>query len=153
MKLLLIDDEADIRRIARLALEKIGKMQVVEVQSGGAALAQAVQDKPDAILLDVVMPDRDGPSVLRELREEARTHHIPVIFLTAKAMPAEVDRLKTLGAVGVLTKPFDPMRLAAQVRELLGPGGEASALSSSDGNSSLTRGPVAAPERSTQALK
>lgn len=150
MKVLLIDDEADVRRIARLALERVGKMQVVEAENGAMALSQAVREEPDAILLDVMMPDRDGPSVLRELREDARTQHIPVIFLTAKALVAEIERLKTLGAVAVLMKPFDPMRLAAQVREVLASGIGASGLSPSVGNSSFPGSSPSARGKSTQ---
>jgi CheY-like chemotaxis protein len=75
---------------------------------------------PDAILLDVMMPDMDGPSALAKLHEDARTQEIPVVFLTAKAHPAEQQRLGTLGAAGVLTKPFDPLTLSNQIARALG---------------------------------
>lgn len=119
MKILVVDDEADIRRIARLALQKIGGMEVAESEGGAATVDTAHAERPDAILLDVMMPGIDGPGVLAALREREGTKDVPVIFLTAKAMPAEVEHLKSLGATGVLTKPFDPLRLAANVRALL----------------------------------
>ena len=122
MKILVIDDEDDIRRISRLALGRVGGMQVLEAASGIEGIAKAVAESPDAILLDVMMPEHDGPETLGFLRADPRTARIPVIFLTAKAMTAEVERLRALGADGVLTKPFDPMSLAASVRAILGMG-------------------------------
>lgn len=122
MKILVIDDEDDIRRISRLALGRVGGMQVLDAASGIEGIAKAVAEAPDAILLDVMMPEHDGPEILGLLRADPRTARIPVIFLTAKAMAAEVERLRALGADGVLTKPFDPMSLAASVRAILGMG-------------------------------
>lgn len=119
MKILIIDDEADIRRIAHLALGRVGAMDVSEAQSGLEGLRKAEDTHPDAILLDVMMPGLDGPSTLAALRSNPATANIPVIFLTAKAMVSELTRLRALGAAGVLTKPFDPMTLAVQVRAAL----------------------------------
>lgn len=120
MKILIIDDEDDIRAISRLALGRVGGMEVVDAASGMEGIARAVADAPDAILLDVMMPEKDGPETLGLLKADPRTAHIPVVFLTAKAMASEVERLRSLGAAGVLTKPFDPMSLAANVRAILG---------------------------------
>lgn len=120
MKILIIDDEDDIRRISRLALGRVGGMEVVDAASGMEGIARALADAPDAILLDVMMPEKDGPETFRLLKADPRTASVPVIFLTAKAMASEVDRLRALGAKGVLTKPFDPMTLAASVRAILG---------------------------------
>jgi CheY-like chemotaxis protein len=120
VKVLVIDDEPDIRRIARLGLTKVGKMDVVEAANGTEGLARAKAERPDAILLDVMMPGLDGPSTLVRLREDPETAAVPVVFLTAKAIAAEVDRLRALGAAGVLTKPFDPMTLARELRAALG---------------------------------
>ena len=117
---LIVDDEPDIRRIAKLGLSRVGGMEVVEAANGAEALVRAKEDKPDAVLLDVMMPGLDGPSTLARLREDPATSGIPVVFLTAKAIAAELDRLKSLGAAGVLTKPFDPMTLARELRALLG---------------------------------
>lgn len=120
MKILIIDDEGDIRRIARLSLTRIGGMEVVEAESGGEGVQKAVEEKPDCVLLDMMMPAMDGPSTLMALKNHPSTAEIPVIFLTAKAMPAEIERLKLMGALGVLTKPFDPVTLPVQIRTLLG---------------------------------
>ena len=120
MKVLIVDDEPDIRRIAKLGLSRVGKMEVVEATNGMEALVRAKEDHPDAVLLDVMMPGLDGPSTLARLREDPATAAIPVVFLTAKAIATEVDRLKALGAAGVLTKPFDPMTLARELRGVLG---------------------------------
>jgi two-component system OmpR family response regulator len=120
VKILIVDDEDDIRRIARLSLERVGRMQVVDVASGPEAVLAALAERPDAILLDVMMPGMDGPATLVELRARPELAAIPVLFLTAKAMSAELERLKALGATAVLTKPFDPMRLPSDVRSALG---------------------------------
>jgi two-component system OmpR family response regulator len=120
VKVLIVDDEPDIRRIAKLGLSRVGGMEVVEAANGAEALVRAKEDKPDAVLLDVMMPGLDGPSTLARLREDPATSGIPVVFLTAKAIAAELERLNVLGAAGVLTKPFDPMTLARELRALLG---------------------------------
>jgi two-component system, OmpR family, response regulator len=120
VKVLIVDDEPDIRRIARLGLSKVGGMEVVEASNGAEGLVRAKADMPDVVLLDVMMPAVDGPTTLARLREDPATAGIPVVFLTAKAIAAEVDRLKSLGAAGVLTKPFDPMTLARDLRAALG---------------------------------
>jgi CheY-like chemotaxis protein len=120
VKVLIVDDEPDIRRIAKLGLSRVGGMEVVEAANGAEALVRAKADKPDAVLLDVMMPGLDGPSTLARLREDPATSGIPVVFLTAKAIAVELERLKVLGAAGVLTKPFDPMTLARELRALLG---------------------------------
>jgi CheY-like chemotaxis protein len=119
MKVLIVDDEDDIRRVARLALDRVGGMDVVEAASGREAVRHAEDEAPDAILLDVMMPGLDGPSTLAALRSNPKTAGIPVVFLTAKAMPSEIERLRDLGARGVLLKPFDPVTLASQLRAAL----------------------------------
>lgn len=121
MKVLLIDDENDIRRIARLALSKVGKMDVVDASNGQEGIEKAEVEMPDVILLDVMMPSMDGPSTLALLKNNPTTTNIPVIFLTAKAMPSELERLRSLGAIEVLTKPFDPLTLATQIQKILNP--------------------------------
>jgi CheY-like chemotaxis protein len=119
MKVLIIDDEDDIRRIIRLSLERVGGMEVRDAPNGAAGVAAAHAERPDAILLDVMMPGMDGPSVLLALRRDPATAAIPVVFLTARLSPSELQRLNTLGATGLLTKPFDPMTLARQVTALI----------------------------------
>jgi CheY-like chemotaxis protein len=119
VKILLIDDDDDVRRVAQLSLSRLGRMEVVDAASGADGLLRAAAERPDAILLDVMMPDMDGPATLAALRANPPTAAIPVLFLTAKAMPSELERLLQLGALGVLTKPFDPLTLAAQMRQAL----------------------------------
>jgi two-component system OmpR family response regulator len=120
VKVLIIDDEDDIRRIARLSLSRVGGMEVRDASSGPDGVRKAMEEVPDVILLDVMMPGLDGPRTLSALLSRPETAKIPVVFLTAKALPSELERLKSLGAAGVLTKPFDPMTLPARLREILG---------------------------------
>jgi CheY-like chemotaxis protein len=117
--ILIIDDEPDIRLIVRLSLERRG-LTVVEASGGQEGVALARRAPPDAILLDVMMPKVDGPTTLAELRAAPESASIPVVFLTAKAQRSELERLRNLGAAGVLTKPFDPMTLADEVLAMLG---------------------------------
>lgn len=120
MKILIIDDESDIRQIANLGLSRVGRMEVVEAGSGFEGIELALSEAPDCILLDVMMPQMDGPTTLARLRAMPQTAAIPVIFLTAKAMTPELKGLMETGAAGVLTKPFDPLTLANEVRGILG---------------------------------
>ena len=110
----------DIRRIACLSLTRVGKMEVVEASGGPEGVRKAASERPDAILLDVMMPGLDGPATLSALRSNPATAEIPVVFLTAKAMASEIERLMGLGARGVLTKPFDPMSLPQELKTCLG---------------------------------
>ena len=119
-RLLVVDDEPDIRELARISLERVGGHQVTTAASGDEALAAATAADLDAVLLDVMMPGGDGPATLARLRAARAGAETPVIFLTAKAQPGERARLMSLGAAGVIGKPFDPMALAAQVAEVLG---------------------------------
>lgn len=116
---LVVDDEPDLRIIARIALESVGGWRTTLVASGPEALEHARRDSPDVILLDVMMPSMDGPSTLAQLRADPQTADIPVIFLTAKVQGVEVERFLALGVAGVLRKPFDPMKLADEVRRIV----------------------------------
>jgi two-component system, OmpR family, response regulator len=118
-RIMLVDDEPDIRTIGELSLVEVGGMSVVAAASGAEALAIAPGERLDLILLDVMMPEMDGPSVLTCLREDARTARIPVVFMTAKVQRHEVQRYLALGAAGVIAKPFDPLTLPDQVRSVL----------------------------------
>ena len=117
--ILLVDDENDIREVAGLTLEAVGGWQVSSAGSGSEGFAKAVAERPDAILLDVMMPDIDGPTTFGWLQADPVTRDIPVILLTAKAQGADLRRFDELGVAGVLTKPFDPMALPEQVAEVL----------------------------------
>ncbi|HWT92892.1 MAG TPA: response regulator [Solirubrobacteraceae bacterium] len=118
-RVLLVDDEPDIREIARLSLENVGGWQVTTAASGVEALALTRESRFDAVLLDVMMPDLDGPATLARLREEGLIEGVPVIFLTAKVQAADRRQLDALGAAGTIGKPFDPMRLSDEVARVL----------------------------------
>ncbi|HEY9680887.1 MAG TPA: response regulator [Oculatellaceae cyanobacterium] len=105
---LLVDDDPAIRMVAEICLAKVGNWNVSLADCGPKGLEIALREKPDLILLDVMMPGMDGPTMLGLLRQQLDT---PVIFVTAKVQPSEVDRYLKLGAVGVIAKPFDPMEL------------------------------------------
>ena len=113
--LLYVDDEPDIRQIVQMALGLAPELTIHTGESGERALMLARELHPDLILLDVMMPGLDGPATLARIRADASLARIPVVFVTAKAMPQEVSRFRALGAVGVIAKPFDPMRLVDQV--------------------------------------
>lgn len=118
-RILLVDDEADIREVAALSLQALGDWRVLSASGGGEAIAIARAERPDVILLDVMMPELDGPTTLELLRADPQTRGIPVIFLTAKAQSADQRGLAQLGASGVLTKPFDPMTLSSEITAIL----------------------------------
>jgi CheY-like chemotaxis protein len=119
-RILHIDDDPDIRDIVEMSLRLDPSFTTASCADGASALAVASQWMPDMILCDVMMPKMDGPATLARLRESTDTARIPVVFMTARAQPRDVLQLKLLGAVAVITKPFDPMRLAETVRLLLG---------------------------------
>jgi CheY-like chemotaxis protein len=116
IRILHVDDEIDIREVVEASLCLDPAFATRNCGSGKEALAIASEWKPDIILLDVMMPVMDGPTTLVQLRDNASTAGIPVIFMTARAQAREVDHFRSLGAVGVIPKPFDPMTLAAAVR-------------------------------------
>jgi CheY-like chemotaxis protein len=121
IRVLHVDDEPDIREVVELSLGLDPGFLMQSCGSGNEALAAAAEWQPDLILLDVMMPVMDGPATLARLRENARTADIPVIFMTARAQAREVDRFRSLGALGIIPKPFDPMTLAASVRSYVQP--------------------------------
>ena len=117
-RILMVEDDTDIQTVACMALEAVGGY-TVEVCSGGReALARISEFRPDLVLLDVMMPDMDGPTVLRELRANAGTSAIPVIFMTAKAQAHEVNSYRQMGGLDVISKPFDPMALSSLVEAI-----------------------------------
>lgn len=126
LRILHVDDEPDIREVVELSLGLDPAFSVRSCASGGDALTAAAEWPPDLILCDVMMPVMDGPATLARLRESPRTAHIPVVFMTARAQTRELEHFKSLGATGVISKPFDPMTLAASVRGHLRTAGLAS---------------------------
>ncbi len=119
LKIMYVDDEDDIREIAVLTLEFDPDFSVKSCASGSEAVAIAADWLPDLILLDVMMPGMDGPETLECLKQAPETASIPVIFTTARTQPEDIDRFMSLGAAGVISKPFDPLSLAEQARDLL----------------------------------
>src|SRR5919201_993901 len=117
-RVLVIDDEAPIRLLCRVNLEADG-MEVLEASDGPTGLEKARNDEPDVILLDVMMPGLDGWQVAEELLEDRRTSSIPIVFLTARAEVRDRARGLDLGGIDYVTKPFNPIELAPQVRELI----------------------------------
>ena len=118
MKLLYVEDEADIREIAEFALED-EDFDIVFCESGEQAVEKAVDFQPEVILLDVMMPGMDGPTTLKNLRTIPGLETTPVIFLTAKVQPNEIQSFIALGAIHVIPKPFDPMTLAEQILDAI----------------------------------
>lgn len=118
-KILYVDDEDDIREIAQMSLELESSFAVDTCASGAAALIRAAAWQPDLILLDVMMPDMDGPETLARLAEMHETAKIPVAFVTARTQTHQVNQYLELGAIGVIAKPFDPMALAGDVKKLV----------------------------------
>jgi CheY-like chemotaxis protein len=116
---LVIDDDRDIREVAKTSLELVGGFAVIVADSGLRGVALAQQARPYAVILDLMMPDFDGQQTLAQLKQAPETARIPVIMLTAKVQASKVE-LVGKGAEGVLVKPFDPMQLPNQVCEMLG---------------------------------
>lgn len=117
--ILCVDDEPDILDVAALSLEMVGEYQVTRASSGGEACRLASEVSPDLILLDVMMPVMAGPATLKALRRDERTAQIPIVFMTARVQPEEVEEYFVLGACAVIHKPFDPMLLATQLGDIL----------------------------------
>ena len=117
-KLLYVDDDADIREIVQMSLSLDGEIEVSTSDGGERALVKMRVDQPDLVVLDVMMPGMDGPTILKRMRADPGLAHIPVIFMTAKTSSKEEARFRDLSAIGVIGKPFDPMVLGTQVRAL-----------------------------------
>ena len=119
-RILIIDDEDDIREVAALSLEATANWTILTACSGRDGIATAGAEQPDAILMDVMMPEMDGPTTFKLLQQNPATAGIPVVLLTAKVQGADQRRFAGLGVAAVLFKPFDPLTLAAQISEALG---------------------------------
>jgi len=117
-KILYVEDEIDIRTVAQVALVEVGDFALKTCSGGAQAVLEGADFAPDLILLDVMMPGMDGPTTLAALRAQAPLKDVPVIFMTAKVQPNEIAHYRSLGALDVIAKPFDPMSLADQVRAI-----------------------------------
>lgn len=119
-RILIIDDEDDIREVAKASLELMGGFTVLVASSSKEGLSKAAIEQPDAILLDVMLPDMDGTTTFKHLQQNPATSQIPVILLTAKVQSADQRQFADLGVWAVIPKPFDPINLANQISEVLG---------------------------------
>jgi CheY-like chemotaxis protein len=117
---LIVDDDEHIREIAQVTLEAIAGWTVVTAASGQEGIARALAEQPDAILLDVMMPEMDGPTTVGKLKASESTRDIPVVLLTAKVQAEDKRNFMDLGIEGIISKPFDPMTLADEISHTLG---------------------------------
>ncbi len=115
---LCVDDDQDILDVAQLSLETVAGLQVTALTSGVAAVAHAATIAPDFILLDVMMPVMDGPTTLTTLRQNPALQNTPIAFMTARVQSSEVEEYFSIGANGVVPKPFDPMALSSQIEDI-----------------------------------
>jgi CheY-like chemotaxis protein len=123
MQALVAEDDPDIQLILKMVLTRMGKCDVAVTDRGEEVIDLAKSKKPDFILLDVMLPEMSGHDICKTLKSDPTTQGIPVIFLTARSMPSDVKEAMALGALGYLTKPFDPMTLVPQINALLSPVG------------------------------
>lgn len=117
-RILYVEDEPDIRAVAQIALESIGGFELKICSSGKEAMEQAPSFKPQLLLLDVMMPDMDGPTTLANLKTIPGLKDTPAVFITAKVQPQEIEELLSCGAAGVIAKPFDPLTLADTIHKI-----------------------------------
>ena len=118
VRILYVEDDADIRAVAEVALETLGGFTIKSCNSGQEALFEGPGFSPDLIILDVMMPGMDGPSTFYAMQDIPALKAKPVVFMTAKVQPEEVAFYRKLGAMDVIPKPFDPMTLADQIRDI-----------------------------------
>jgi len=113
-----VEDDEDIQRIVRMSLERVGKMDVCVCGDPLVSIERMIEFKPDLVLLDWMMPGLDGPALFRKMQEHPETKAMPVVFITAKASPRELEELRSIGALGTISKPFSPKDLPDQLRAL-----------------------------------
>jgi CheY-like chemotaxis protein len=119
-RILIVDNEQYIQEVAQICLRTVAGWQVMTAGSGQEGLAMAEAEQPDAILLDVMMPDMDGLTTFQKLQDNPATQHIPVVLLTAKIQASDRNHYAELGIRGAIAKPFNPLQLADQVIKALG---------------------------------
>jgi CheY-like chemotaxis protein len=118
-RILVIDNEQYIQEVTQICLRTTAGWEVLMASSGHEGITKAEAEQPDAILLDVMMPDMDGPTTFQKLQENQTTRSIPVILLTAKVQASDRRRYEELGVEGAIAKPFNPLELASQIAEIL----------------------------------
>jgi len=119
MKVLIVEDDRSIQMVLQLVLTRVSQSQVLVASNGREGIEKIRQEKPDVVLLDLMMPEMDGFEVCSLSKADEATRNIPIIFLTAQPQPASVARAMALGAAGYIVKPFDPMKIIAQINEAL----------------------------------
>lgn len=119
MKILLIDDDPDVRKIIERCLVSVGRFETVVAENAPSGLLLARSEQPDLIVMDMMMPGMDGLEALAVLKSSPGISHIPVVFMTAKVQRTEVEHYLKVGAIGVLKKPFDPMKLPDEIRTIM----------------------------------
>ncbi len=117
-KILYVEDDEDIQRIVRMSLERIGKLSVEIVGNSMNAIEAMKAYQPDLVMLDWMMPEMDGPTLFRMMKEDSAVADLPVVFITAKASSRELEELNKMGAKGTISKPFSPKDLPDQLRAL-----------------------------------
>jgi len=118
-RILVIDDEDDIREVVQVCLSELGGWDVITAESGQEGLSRVNSEPPDAILLDVSMPEMDGFRFFELLQQDPHSQSIPVVLLTAKILPDDRARFATMGVAGVITKPFNPAQICDQIAKIL----------------------------------
>jgi CheY-like chemotaxis protein len=118
-KVLLVDDDPNIRKLAKMSLERVGRWQVCVASSGQEALEMVEAERPDLIVLDVMMPGLDGAMTLEQLKSRPDFASVPVILMTAKVQSPQMDEYLGMGAAGLIIKPFDPLKLPEEILKLL----------------------------------
>ena len=118
-KVLIVEDEPEIQAILAMTLRHMGGFETVLANDGVEAIERALEERPDLIVLDAMMPRMNGYTACKRMKQDARLSCIPVVFLTAKTDPHEVDRAMRAGAAGCVAKPFDPLKLAGQIAQIL----------------------------------
>jgi CheY-like chemotaxis protein len=119
-RILIIDDEDRIREVVKTCLSMLAQWDTLEADSGQEGILKANAEQPDVILLDMTMPGMDGETTFQKLQDNPATQAIPVILLTARVQPSEQSKYIALGVTGLIMKPFDPVKIASQITELLG---------------------------------
>lgn len=119
MKILVVEDDRSIQMVLELVLSRMAKCQVVTASEGLQGWAMIQEQKPDLVLLDLMLPGIDGFEICQRAKTDETTKHIPIIFLTAQPQPSAIAKAMALGAVGYIIKPFDPVKLIEQINEAL----------------------------------
>lgn len=117
-RIMVVEDEPDIREIAKMALAELGGFEVTVCDSGQKAIENLKVAKPQLIILDVMMPDMDGPTTFERIKQMTRGIKLPVVFMTARVQPHEIKEYKESGAIGIISKPFNPTTLASEINDL-----------------------------------